>query len=127
MRDALERFPGLVGFIPIGRVDEESLATWYAHAEFYIAASLAEGFCLPIVEAQKLGMPTLCSDLPVFREVAGKGGLFFDPHSTEAIADCIEMIGDAQTRGWLSEHALNNAERFSWDRSAAELESVFRG
>lgn len=127
VRDALERVPELATFIPIGRVDEESLATWYAHADFYIAASLAEGFCLPIVEAQTLGVPTLCSNLPIFREVAGQGALFFDPLSPESIADSIAAVGDATLHGTLSEHALRNAARFSWDRSAAELEAVFRG
>jgi len=72
-------------------------------------------------------VPTLTSDVPIFREVAGKGGLFFDPLSPTSIADAITEIGDARTRGGLAEHALRNAERFSWDRSAAELESLFRG
>lgn len=127
VREALRRHPGLATFIPIGRVDEESLATWYAHADFYIAASLTEGFCLPIVEAQKLGVPTLTSDVPIFREVAGNGGLFFDPLSPDSIADAITRISDARTRGALAEHALRNAERFSWDKSAGELEALFRG
>jgi glycosyltransferase involved in cell wall biosynthesis len=43
-----------------------------------IIASLAEGFGLPIVEAFNHGASVLCSDIPVFREVAGERAEFFD-------------------------------------------------
>lgn len=42
--------------------------------------SLEEGFGLPIVEAQMLRVPLVCSDIPVFRESAGTAAEFFDVH-----------------------------------------------
>jgi glycosyltransferase involved in cell wall biosynthesis len=44
-----------------------------------IFPSLSEGFGIPIVEGAVLGVPVLCSDIPVFREVAGPSALYFDP------------------------------------------------
>jgi len=38
--------------------------------------SHAEGFGLPALEAASLGVPVVCNDLPVFREVAGKHAVF---------------------------------------------------
>lgn len=41
--------------------------------------SFAEGFGLPVVEALVHGLPVLCSDIPVFREVGGQVPEFIDP------------------------------------------------
>jgi glycosyltransferase involved in cell wall biosynthesis len=126
VKTALARYPDLKSFIPLGRVDEETLATYYAHADFYVAASLTEGFCLPIVEAQKYGVPVVCSDIPVFREVAGAGASFFDPLDVASIATAIGEIGtDRGLHDRLSAAASANAARFSWDKAAAELEAMF--
>jgi glycosyltransferase involved in cell wall biosynthesis len=37
-----------------------------------------EGFGLPILEAYKNDCPALLNNIPVFREVAGDDGLYFD-------------------------------------------------
>lgn len=126
VKAALAANPGLTGFHMPGRVDDTTLATWYAHADFYIAPSLTEGFCLPVVEAQKHGVPVVCSNIDVLREVAGDGALFFDPLEVTSIALAISRLaGDMDLRSELSVAARANAERFSWDRSAAELEAIF--
>lgn len=122
---ALAAHPGMRNFHLAGRVDETSLATLYAHADFYIAPSLTEGFCLPVIEAQKHGVPVLASDIPVLREVAGKGALFFDPLQPQAMASTIAtIVGDHTRRAQLSQLATENAARFSWDKSAEKLEAL---
>lgn len=126
VKAALAAHPALTRFHMPGRVDDATLATWYAHADFYIAPSLTEGFCLPVVEAQKHGVPVVCSDIEVLREVAGDGALFFDPLDVDDMATTIACIADDRAlRGELAAAALINSQRFSWDRSAAELEAVF--
>lgn len=110
----------------IGSVDDEALATYYAHARFYVNTSIIEGFCLPIVEAQSFGRPVICSDLPVLREVAGDGALFFDPHDDAALAGLIErVVDDDALCADLARRSLANCRRFSWNRAAEEMEQVF--
>lgn len=126
VRQSLARFPELKNFILPGRVDDQQLATWYAHADFYVAPSLAEGFCLPVIEAQKFGVPVIGSDIAVLREVAGQGARFFDPLDPSAIADAIATVStDRAERDRLSGLATANAARFSWDDAAAKLEKLF--
>jgi glycosyltransferase involved in cell wall biosynthesis len=73
-----------------------------------------------------LGIPVVCSDIPVFREVAGEGAMFFDPYDPEAIADRLDSImRDADLRGRLAAAGRRNAMRFSWNRAAAEAEALF--
>jgi glycosyltransferase involved in cell wall biosynthesis len=54
--------------------------------------SLAEGFGLPLVEARACGTPVLCSDLPVFREVAGHDALYLDPRDPSAWAAALRDL-----------------------------------
>jgi glycosyltransferase involved in cell wall biosynthesis len=126
VRQSMARFPELKDFILPGWVDEQQLATWYAHADFYVAPSLTEGFCLPVVEAQKFGVPVICSDIDVLREVAGQGARFFDPLKPAAIADAVAVVAtDRAEHDRLSVLARSNAARFSWAAAAAKLEALF--
>jgi glycosyltransferase involved in cell wall biosynthesis len=98
----------------------------YRNASFYVNTSIVEGFCLPILEAQTLGCPILCSDLPVLREVAGEGALFLPPGDSVALADAIERLMDRPDEAErLRAAGLENAKLFSWDRAARETEAVF--
>ena len=41
-----------------------------------MAPSILEGFGLPVIEAQFAGCRIICSDIPAFREVGGRGCTF---------------------------------------------------
>jgi glycosyltransferase involved in cell wall biosynthesis len=102
------------------------LRTLYANAKVYINTSLVEGFCLPILEAHTLGVPVICSDIPVLREVAGDGALFVDPGDADALAAAISTVfGDPAVAADLRQRAIANARRFSWEKAARETEAVF--
>ena len=88
----------------------------------------SEGFCLPVLEAQDFGTPLICSDIPVLREVAGQGALFFSSGDATGLAQCLELIfGNAGTRQSVSLAAQRNAKRFSWTKAAGEIEEIFKG
>lgn len=78
----------------LGYVDDDTKQRLIADAAAVIVPSFAEGFGIPIAEAMFFGKPVMCSDIPVFREVAGEHAAFFDPYSPAAIAaavaDCID-------------------------------------
>lgn len=72
--------------------NETSLSTLYSEAEVLVIPSLCEGFGMPIVEAMMLNCPLLLSELPVFKEVAGKFATYFDPKDRQALASCLNGI-----------------------------------
>jgi glycosyltransferase involved in cell wall biosynthesis len=109
-----------------GRLSDGDLVAAYRSATCLINTSLNEGFCLPVVEAQSLGLPVICTDIPVLREVAGQGALFFAPHDAEALAERLSAIfDDAGLRRRMVALSLHNARRFSWRRAAEETERIF--
>jgi glycosyltransferase involved in cell wall biosynthesis len=81
-----------------GGVNDAQLAWLHRGASCLVVSAIAEGFRLPIVEAQQASAPVACSDIAVFREVAGAGALFFDPHRAEQLAERVAEAMDPGAR-----------------------------
>lgn len=109
-----------------GRVSDGQLAALYRDAACLVVPAIAEGFGLPLIEAQQAGVPVVCSDIAVFREVAGAGALYFDPHRAEQLAERVAEALDPGVRAGLIAAGKENRARFSWDRSAAQVVDVYR-
>jgi glycosyltransferase involved in cell wall biosynthesis len=108
-------------------VSDEILNAIYREAHCLVNTSLDEGFCLPVLEAQSRGVPVVCSDIPVLREVAGAGALFFDPKNPIALAENLfKVFADVSLHARIANLARHNATLFSWKRAAAETEAIFR-
>jgi glycosyltransferase involved in cell wall biosynthesis len=110
----------------LGYVSTEKLGNLYASARYLAFPSHFEGFGLPVIEAQSCGLPVIASDIPVLREVAGEGALFFPEGDAEAMAACMQRLyEDDHLFLELSEKAKKNAARFSWDKAAKETSALF--
>jgi glycosyltransferase involved in cell wall biosynthesis len=58
-------------------ITDAELAWLYRNTLLSVCTSTVEGFGLPLAEALQYGTPTVCSDIPVFREVGGDSCTFF--------------------------------------------------
>lgn len=111
----------------LGKVDAGELAELYANALFLAFPSTYEGFGLPVLEAQAFGTPVIATDIPVLREVAGDGALYFRPADSVGLADHMATLaGDPGLWRRMHDAALRNAARFSWVRAAEETADIFR-
>lgn len=68
-------------------LDDGDLTKVYNMCDCYIAASLNEGFGLPIIEAANHGLPVIARDIPVFREIGSDACYFFK--KDELLGHCI--------------------------------------
>ncbi|MBU4609931.1 glycosyltransferase family 4 protein [Achromobacter sp. GG226] len=95
----------------------------YATADALLAASYAEGFGLPLIEAAQQGIPIIARDLPVFREVAGEHAYYVDADDADGMADALRIwialskVGSAPTS--------HDMPYLSWSQSAARLAQQF--
>lgn len=105
--------------ISLGYIPEIMYQALLSRAQALIMPSLMEGYGLPVDEALRAGIPVLCSDIPVFREVVGLSGgnvLWFDPMNPADIARALlllrndyaefsrrarEQVAAARRRTWL--------------------------
>jgi alpha-1,3-rhamnosyl/mannosyltransferase len=107
----------------LGKLPFEQLPRIYAGARALVFPSLAEGFGLPVVEAQGLGVPVLASRASCVPEVAGDGAILFDPTSAEDFRRAIADLPAIDSPEWheLRRRGFENASRFEWTATARLL------
>jgi alpha-1,3-rhamnosyl/mannosyltransferase len=110
-----------VGFVP-----EADVPALLAGARALVLPSFAEGFGLPVLEAQAAGTPVACSDLPALREAAGDAAVFFDPQDVASMATALTaLLGDEEKRNLLRKNGRERAKEFSWSRTAERTAEVY--
>jgi glycosyltransferase involved in cell wall biosynthesis len=71
------------------------------------------------------GTPSVCSDIPRFREVAGDAAVYAPPRDTSAFAAAaLRLLHDPAARRSLSHLAIARAATFDWDRTADAILDV---
>jgi glycosyltransferase involved in cell wall biosynthesis len=65
--------------LELGYVEDNLMASLYAHAEVFVQPSIYEGFGMPAAEAASFGVRIVATDIPELREAAGPSGIFVDP------------------------------------------------
>jgi glycosyltransferase involved in cell wall biosynthesis len=104
---------------------DETLQDLYFNSVIHCVTSHLEGFGMTILESMSTGTPVVLSDLPVFHEVAGTAGIYFNHHS---VTDLVEKISHAiEGVGYKEQSILvrNHAEKFSWKNSAQKVSHAY--
>jgi len=87
----------------------DDLEELYHEYSFFVMTSRMEGFGMVLIEAQKNGLPIISFDIPCGPSDTignGKNGFLIPPFDVDTMADKIsELICNAQTRKYFSEHA----------------------
>lgn len=100
-------------------VPYEDLPKFYSYADAFVHPSLSEGFGLTPLEAMACGVPVISSNAGSLPEVVGKAGMLFDPLDTEHLSRLIEeVVKNEGLRRELIKKGLENAKRFSWEKTA---------
>lgn len=98
-----------------GFVSDNDLKKYYTNAILFVFPSLYEGFGLPLLEAMACGCPVVASNRASLPEVGGNAVLYFDPESSQNIADTILMVaGDDSLRKRMAIDGLEYVKKFSW-------------
>lgn len=109
------------------RPDDDELKMLYKNALGLIMPSLYEGFGLPALEAMQQGVPVIASNRASLPEVVGEGGILVDPLSTAQIGQAlVRLWQDESERQTLSEKAIQESAKFSWETAAAETLRLLR-
>ncbi len=100
---------------------DQQMVEEYGKSDLVSFISLFEGFGMIVIEANKVGRPVICSDIPVLKEVAGEAALFVNPHDVEDMKKGFDrLFNDAQLRKDLVEKGYANIERFTVDNIRKE-------
>ena len=110
-----------------GAVDDRAKGWLLKRSSALVYPSLDEGFGFPILEAQAAGTPIVARRAGSIPEIGGEGVELVDGDDPEAYAAAIEhVVTSGIRRLTLLEAGLRNVARFTWDRTAAEMEALYR-
>jgi alpha-1,3-rhamnosyl/mannosyltransferase len=109
-----------------GYVPDQALEELYARSLCVVMPSHYEGFGLPLVEAMAAGAPVLCSDIPVFREVAGEAAWLLPPTARAWIDALVQLQEDPQVRRRLVAAGTARVAELDWRRCAEQTVAVWR-
>lgn len=111
----------------LGRVEPERLVRLFQGAKAFVYPSLYEGFGLPPLEAMACGVPVVASTASSLPEVVGDAGLLVPPRDSGALAAEVgRVLDDPELARELGARGRERAARFTWERAADEMASVFR-
>lgn len=123
VRTAARRLPaGSVAFP--GRLPDAAVPDLYRGAAMVALPSRAEGFGLPVIEAMACGVPIVCGDLPVLREIGDGIAIFADPRDPGAFAQAMAGVLE-EPAGSRRERGLERARSFTWEAAAAQTVAVY--
>lgn len=105
----------------VNDADDDTLYSIYKSAKCVIAASVAEGFGLPLIEAAQYETPLIVNDIPVFREVSGEHAYYFDGTSVGLAQSIVEWLALFS----VNEHPQSkNITWLNWHDSARQFIST---
>ena len=117
--------PQAENVIYAGRITDDQAALLLAGAALVTVPSFYEGFGLQVVEAVAAGTPVACSDIPVFKEVAGTGAFFVAPEDVEAWATMIRRIIEKELDERVPQAHDPQVDQFGWQQAAEAHAELF--
>ena len=98
-----------------GYVSEQELDSLFRMAGILIYPSLYEGFGMPILEAMKMGLPVITSNITAMPEVAGGAAYLVDPNSIEDMTSAMfEVLQNRILREEMIEKGLGLVHPYTW-------------
>ncbi len=90
-----------------GHVDDDELLACYRAADAFVCLSEHEGFCVPLQEAMRFGLPVIAYDAGAVRETLRGGGVLLQDKSPELVAELLDQLtrGTALRRAVLASQA----------------------
>lgn len=122
---AKQGIEGRVRFL--GYVPFDDLPALYSAASVFVFPSLYEGFGLPPLEAMACGTPVIAANTSSLPEVVSEAGILL-PKDDEAawIAALEAILSRPRLASRLRARGLQQASRFTWERTARETVAVYR-
>jgi glycosyltransferase involved in cell wall biosynthesis len=101
-----------------GEVSDAGLAAHLAAADVYVSLSVHEGFGVPLLEANRAGIPVIALAAGAVPETLGDAGILLQDSSPLAVAAAVDRVTrDAEVRDLLVAAGLRRASEESLERN----------
>ena len=114
-------------FSNYSNITTSELESYYTNADMLFFASTSEGFGLPILEAQSIGLPVLTSNISSMPWVAGEGAILVDPFSINDIKSAIlEIRNNLDKKELIINKGYENINRFDKKRFLEQYSVLYQ-
>jgi glycosyltransferase involved in cell wall biosynthesis len=105
-------------------ISDEYLSLIYESASCLLAASEAEGFGLPLIEAAKYGLPILARDIVVFKEIGQSNVSYFSADCGQDLKLEIEIWLESLAKG--SQITSRELCISTWEQCSIKIKNFFK-
>jgi len=110
----------------LGRVFSER-PRLYQQADLFLCPTWRASFGVTLLEAMACGTPMVVSDIPAFREVAGRQARLVPPRAPRAWADAVcNLLDDPAGREAMSVAGSAAVQTYSWPQITERILAVYR-
>jgi len=137
IKDAIENSNFKSDIVLPGYITDEEKWELLKNADVFLFPTFYEGFGIPILEAQSVGVPVVAGDNSSIKEIVedgprlgfGRGpsssAILVDPSNAEQIANAAyKLISDKTLRDDIIKKGYENVARFSWEKCASEIAEI---
>jgi len=93
-----------------GRFDDEDKIKYFSAFDVFVFPTLAEGFGIVLIEAMSMGLPVICSNLEVLKEVGEDYVKFFNVGDYEDLSD--KMVDEYNKIGEENKNLVEGSREF---------------
>lgn len=119
---------GLAGRVHLlHTVSYSELPALYQMAALFVYPSFFEGFGIPVLEAQKAGVPVIAAVGSCLEEAGGPGALYTDPANPSELRGLIEsVLNEPKLAETMRRQGWEHGRRFAPRKLAGEMMSLYR-
>jgi glycosyltransferase involved in cell wall biosynthesis len=112
----------------LGTVSEERLRSEYRGAHVFVCLSDHEGFCFPLLEAMRHGVPVVAYDAGAVGDTLGDGGILLEDKLAETVASAVHaVVSDRGLRDGMRTRGKAQLARFDPGTTAHRFVAQIRG
>ena len=103
------------------------MAELFSHALLFVLPSELEGMSVVLLEAMKMGVPVLVSDIPENRCVVEQAGVTFRSGDVESLrTELRDLLDDTELTARWSSKVVQQVRPYDWSLSVKHYEKVYR-
>jgi glycosyltransferase involved in cell wall biosynthesis len=109
-----------------GYIDKNKALYFYKNSFMYVFPSIDEGFGIPLIEALKLKVPVICSDIPIFREIADDSVLYFEKQNEINLFERMkELIQSNELSIKLVSKGIKRVKKYNRHNFIKDIEKIY--